>query len=346
MRRVSLVESIRARAGVAGKENVTAVIVLIALLLMVVGPPEQRESQRIQSAVAQISFIAGSHTRFALPTAIAFDNLGFLYVADEAREAISVFPPGARGDAAPIRFIAGSKTHLADPEGVSVASDGSIFVASYKSQSIEVFAPGANGNVEPRQTIRGRKTGLAGPNLLARDARGDLYVLDAGTSVRVFSRHADGDVRPLRTIAGPSTELSFGSGLTVGSNGSLFVCNYLVDPNRFSGDPTLIYITTFAPLADGNAKPIRTIRGTKTRLSHSAIAIDTSGSLYSLIDNESGIGRYSAIAEGDAAPSYVFRLPHSVVFPAGVLQMLVGPDGNLYLVDGDGSRIVIVHTAH
>jgi hypothetical protein len=190
-------------------------------------PPANVYSITVYAALASgnaapIATIQGSNTGLNVPTGIAVDAEGRLYVAN-AGGAITVYAPGANGNSTPIANIQGSSTGLDEPIGIAVDGSGKIYVSNFlscgndpASQSIEVFAAGATGNASPIATIQGASTGLDGAYGIAVDAAGRLYVanttlcpeMSSSTSlgsITVYAPGATGNVPPIARIAGISS---------------------------------------------------------------------------------------------------------------------------------------------
>jgi hypothetical protein len=174
--------------------------------------------------VAPIATIAGSNTGFFGPSGIAVDKAGRIYVANRGHFAagpnsITVYAPGANGNASPIATITGPNTKLGEPTGIAVDPDGTIFVTNFDSNSVNTFAPGANGDVPPIAVIQGSHTGLSGPTSIAVGFGHRLYVANdpvIGTiSVTVYPAGADGDVAPLATLTGSATALGSPNGIAL-----------------------------------------------------------------------------------------------------------------------------------
>ncbi len=98
--------------------------------------------------------IEGSATGLDHPTGLAFDSQGSLYVTNMGDSSITVYPPNARGNAAPSRRIGGPgspNSGLNQPFGITVDSAGRIFVT--QGNSFLVFDSSAAGNASPLQII-------------------------------------------------------------------------------------------------------------------------------------------------------------------------------------------------
>jgi hypothetical protein len=171
--------------------------------------------------VAPIATIAGSNTGLFGPGGIAVDKARRIYVANRGHlgagpNSITVYAPGANGNASPIATITGPNTKLGDPMGIAVDADGTIFVANWENR-VTTYAPGANGDVPPIAVIQGSHTGLFGPTSIALGFGHSLYVTNGfpteKISVTVYPAGADGDVAPLATLTGSATGLGFPFGI-------------------------------------------------------------------------------------------------------------------------------------
>jgi hypothetical protein len=174
--------------------------------------------------VAPIATIAGSNTGLFGPASIAVDEARRIYVANlvgGSASRITVYAPGANGNASPIATITGPNTKLREPTGIAVDPDGTIFVINendFNSGSVITYAPFANGDVPPIAVIQGSHTGLSRPTSIAVGFGHRLYVTNGGAfprSVTVYPAGADGDVAPLTTLTGSATGLGFPQGIAL-----------------------------------------------------------------------------------------------------------------------------------
>ncbi|GAC1404258.1 MAG: hypothetical protein NVSMB64_07200 [Candidatus Velthaea sp.] len=155
------------------------------------------------------------------------------------------------------------------------------------NDSIFVYAAGANGNVAPIKFIGGPRTGLAEPSSIALGFS-KMYVTNGGTdccvnSVTVYS--AFGNAAPVATLAGASTGLNHPIAIALDANRNIYVANF--DSGR---------IAVFAPNANGNATPMRTIYVGGAR----GIALSANGELY--VSSGEFIRVYAGGASGSPAP--------------------------------------------
>src|SRR5881396_2407078 len=199
-----------------------------------------------------------------------------LYVANEVfGSSITVYAPGASGNATPTATIAGDNTGLSFPFGVALDGAGNIYVTNSASSvggsnSITVYAAGASGNATPAATIAGGNTGLDFPTGIALDGTGNIYVGNSGGnitvdgSITVYAAGASGNATPTATIAGGNTGLSIPQGIALDGAGNIYVANIVSNS-----------ITIYAAGANGNATPAASIAGGNTGLSFPVgIALD------------------------------------------------------------------------
>src|SRR5262249_4097007 len=127
--------------------------------------------------------------------------------------------------------------------------------------AIWIYAADAFGNTPPLHKIAGSKTLLNGPSQLALDSNGTLYVVNED-SVTEDASGQFGNVAPVRRIAGSLTKLTYNNGraygIAVDSSGRVYVTTATGNLNGF--------VRIFAPNANGNVAPVRSISGSLTSL--------------------------------------------------------------------------------
>jgi len=146
------------------------------------------------------------------------------------------------------------------------------------------------------------------------------------SGVVVYAAGATGDVSPIRTITDRNTVLSNAAGIARDGAGNLYVTNPPLDPG--GGGSIVIY----APSANGNAGPTRTIAGDSTGLDHPVgIALDTAGSVY--VSNTYTVTVYAAGASGNVTP--VRTIPSA----SEVGGIALDRAGNLYISNREGIAV-------
>lgn len=293
--------------------------------------------------IAPFSPQTGSSTGWLAATfGIARDSSGNIYVANE-NAGVTIYPPGATGNATPTANICCSNWGIYNPTGLTLDSKGNIYVANAGSiagypDSITVYALGTNNSITQTATITGSATGLAYPTAITVDSSANIYVANAGSqiggvdSITVYPAGSNGNVSPSYTISGTNTGLVVPRGIALDSSVNIYVAN---DGMMIGVSDS---VTVYAPGSTGNAAPTSTITGSSTGLdSPEGIAIDSSGNIYvtndgSLYASADSITVYAPGSNGNAVPSAnLFALGLDI--PLGIV---VDSGGNLYVAN-DGS---------
>ncbi len=262
---------------------------------------------------------------------VAFDELGNLYATyfDPKTGAdcncVVVFAAAGCASLDPIRRIAGPATLLNNPETVAVDSAGYLYVlnafAPVLGRSIvTVYAPGANGDVAPVRTFT--VPAVDSKDIAIDSERRLLYITQSRSAgepgeIDVFSADATGDAVPVHIISGPHTALENINGIGLDRFGSLYVA-IAVTPTSPNGS-----ILQFAPNADGDASPLRSIQSADTKL-HSPfdVAVDLSGDIYVLNGGIPGsILVFAANAHGDALPIQTIEGPDTGLSTGGSIAV-------------------------
>lgn len=191
------------------------------------------------------------------------------------------------------------------PDGLAVDAAGRIYTEG--RGTISVFPPLSHGDAKPIGTIQSPQSGFVGTNQLRLDSASNMY-LAAGDKIFVFAAGRYGtNVRPLRVISGNRSGLNewFAQGIALGRDGTIYTTAYYA---VVSGNLPLLTgeVLVFAPGANGNVAPIRTIRGPATNLFNpGGIAVCSDGLLY--VANKRGtrnasIEVFSPYSSGNARP--------------------------------------------
>jgi sugar lactone lactonase YvrE len=245
------------------------------------------------------------------------DAQGNLYVSTrtqtQATTALLEYSPGANGTATPIRNIPSNNTTMMfAPDGLAISPTGQIIVGE-DSGAIATYSANANGDVAPEYFILGpfQISNPLSPVNAAQDvamsASGDLYVFNWNDSfntiapIDIFAADATGNVAPIGTIGGSLTGLSAGNigGIAIDSTGNVYISTSSANGG---------VIKVFAPTANGNVAPIRTISGSSTQLGTlGGIQLDAVGNIYVISTDEHGenptVLRFPASASGNVAPT-------------------------------------------
>jgi len=246
------------------------------------------------------------------PSALAVDTAGNLFVANPARNQISVYRPGRSTPSRTIYVVTG----LDEPEAIALDSAGNLYAANAYESTVTVYAPGQT------QVLRTITAGVVSPSALAFDAAGDLYVANS---------HGDGggsDPNGSVTVYAPGAsqpQLKISKGLYGGTYSLAFdrAQNlYVASGCPQNGEPIAVY-------APGKKVPSRTIG--RPGINPCAIALDSQGNLYAAIVGFPG--DVSVFAPGGSDPKY--QIAHGINYPDG---LALDAAGDLYVTNAYGGN--------
>lgn len=250
-----------------------------------------------------VKTIAGSNTRLHGTEGVAVGADGTIYAtnvatSDTEPNQVTVYAPGATGNATPIAIIVGSNTQLWAPAGIAMDGAGNIYVANSGNSLITIYAPGANGNVAPTATIGGSNTGFLTVHDVALDNAGNIYVTSAvgppgfTGKITVFAAGTTGNATPQATITGSHTGLRFPDGIVINSAGDIYVANAAADN-----------VLAYAAGATGDVAPIAMIGGSNTGIvTPGGVALDVEGRVY-VATNQNSIPIFREGTSGNVAPT-------------------------------------------
>jgi hypothetical protein len=290
--------------------------------------------------------IEGYRTDLRAPAAVAVGKSGKTYVLNAGSnscESITVYAPGAHGDAPPVAEITGDMTGLCGGQTagrIAISAGGTIYVSRPNADEVLAFAPGSDGNAAPAAILGGEvHAQLRSPSAVAvdlqgrvlvadtgvrvgtdsyvtRDAQGNLsnqyyYTAPVGPAVRLFSAAA-GDEAPLAAIEGSA------AGIAAAPNGDVLVLRADSQGNGAKQQPEI----NIWQLAGDGYSMIEQIVGTDTALANPiGVAEDVGGRIYALDDRCSGtaippvfeaaVVIFSPNSSGDAKPSAVIDGPRT-----------------------------------
>jgi hypothetical protein len=233
--------------------------------------------------VAPERVIAGPHTGIMMPLGLAMDRDDRLYVANAGtsvpgvRSQITVYNPGATGDASPIRILAGGleAEKAFWPHRLVLGRGDSLFLRS--GGFVAVFAPAATEASVPARLIFKNVPRPAGgaygtrwcPDRFALDPYDSMYVL-SGDTVSIYPPGYSGNEPAVRQIVGPRTGIHMAKDIALDDRGRLYVVGWDSVP-----------VKVFARGATGDVAPIRKIGGPRTRLRYPAtITLDRKRRVY------------------------------------------------------------------
>jgi DNA-binding beta-propeller fold protein YncE len=241
--------------------------------------------------------IGGLNTKIEFQCGLYIDPAnGDIYaVNNDTIDTLVIFSRQAVGDVKPDR-------ELHTPHGTfGIAVDEEkqeLFLTVQHDNAIVVYNKSAKGTEAPIRVLQGDDTGLADPHGMALDAkRGLLWVTNHGSSHSVREN-------PNRRRGG--------------SPGFPLDRDDAVPGSGKMGPPS---ITVYAKDAKGDARPLRTIQGPRTRMNWpTAISIDEDrNEIFVANDGGNSILVFDGTASGDAAPVRVIAGRASLVSnPTGV----------------------------
>jgi|SRR6185503_5875383 len=183
--------------------------------------------------------------KFDNPYGIAVDKAGNVFVADWERDMIKKISP----DGTVTAFAGSGEKGATDgkgaaatfflPEGLAFDPAGNLYVADCYNNMIRKISPDGVVSTLAGKTIKGAADGkgkaasFSHPGGLAADAKGNVYVADAGNN-KIRKITPDGVVTTLAGNGargaenGPAKKASFYRpfGVTIGKDGNLYVADY------------------------------------------------------------------------------------------------------------------------
>jgi hypothetical protein len=315
--------------------------------------------------VAPSATIVGADTGLNSVRATTLDADGDLYLANDGggptdQGSITVYSPGASGDAAPINTITSGFTGISFATGIAMDSRGKIYVikdpggSNLTGGSVLIFPVGSYATGAPASVIEGADTGLNFPQKVALDARGNISVLNSNNVnsdnvITVYPAGSAGDVTPDTTLNIRTGNLG-ASGIARGFDGKLYVADQGSINCNSNGQnclqTSLGAIDIYPVRANGNASPGSVIVGHNTNLSTpSEIDVSRRGNIFVAHEGPQkclygcfaqGDGRITVNAAGSAGnalPIATIQGPHTLLHFPGAIA--VDANENIYVVDGE-----------
>lgn len=216
-----------------------------------------------------------------------------------------------------------------------VAPPKTITVLNAKGTAVASFFADQPGNSAPYAVVTGNLTNLSGAIAVAADGQHNLYVATQ-LALLVFPQGSNGNVAPARTIAGTSAlaNTDVFAGIAVAPDGTIYAAAEL------SGGTTRSpKIEVFAPNANGNVAPVRTITGATTTMS-AVLSVALSSTQIAVADASQSALFFDTQASGDVAPQ------RSLKTGAGLaVQIGLGATGDLFAANWNFSTSSAVHWA-
>ncbi len=146
--------------------------------------------------------ISGSNTGLGNPDDIIVGFDGELYVTNGyggVINSVTVFAPGATGNATPTQDIVGTSTDFGNPDDLAVDASGNMYVtdsASSLGAAVLVWAAGSTGDVAPTSSLVGSNTTFSIPEGVAvagppAETGATVSTTDSSTSISLGSMTSD-----------------------------------------------------------------------------------------------------------------------------------------------------------
>jgi predicted membrane-bound mannosyltransferase/DNA-binding beta-propeller fold protein YncE len=281
--------------------------------------------------------------QFNFPRAVAVGPDGSVYVADSGNHRVQVFGPDGRfvrqwGTLC--KLFDGSQGCQGDgrgqfnePWGIAVGKDGSVYVSDTWNHRMQKFDSQGNfvkmwGLFESTGGELGKPNAFYGPRALTLGQDGNLYVMDTGNKrVQVFT--PDGEF-VTQYGGGGVVEGRFDEPVGLGQDaaGNWYVAdtwNHRIQ--KF--DKNFNYVAQWS--IDGWAS--------QSVVNKPFLAVDTKRNVIYVTDPENyRVLAFNADGSFRATFGQYGNDAQSFVLPTGIA---VGPNGQIYVADGDGQRIMI-----
>ena len=276
-----------------------------------------RASGSMSSAITSpLGQVTGPQTQIGYISSVELDPVRreFYVVNSDIEDRIVVFDYDANGDAKP-------KRRLYTPHqawGIALNSAEDVFaITAQQIDTIEFYRREATNLERPLRVITGPHTGMADPHGLRWDVKHHELIVANHGNYSVITPYSAYDV------ARTDTSLAVG------------------------GHFRLPSITVYAESAGYDARPLRTIQGSKTQLNwpmgidfdatHDEIAVANNG--------DSSVLIFRRTADGNVAPERIIRGPHTgIADPMGVA--IDTKNDELWVANyGDHTAVVFSRTA-
>lgn len=272
------------------------------------------EGALVQTTPSLESNVGGN---LMLPSQVAVDAQGNVYVADAALKEVLEYPAGSGGSSTPNSIGSG----LTAPTGVAVDGAGDVFIADSANAAVyEIPAIASLSAPEGQMTlVSGSISGKPlGDNLrLAADSLGDLYICDPanGRVVQIRNFNATGPIAQSETML--TAGFTAPSAVAVDSNNNL----YVIDGAKLF------------EMAGGFGTPVTLLDNLSGATD---IAVDPSGAVY--VTSAGGTMRIPYVG-GALASGSATSVATTVTSPTAVT---LDKFGNVYLTDGAAENVHVV----
>ena len=297
-----------ARSLFVARSSYSLCAVVAYLVLSLVSPMWAIAPSRFDGVATTLS--TGS-TTLSLPSAMAVDASGNVYIADTGNSQIVKVDP--QGNAS-VMTITGLSPALSFPTAIEVDGSGTLYVADSGNNRVVAVSSSGSGSVVSTGAVT-----LSSPQGVALDQAGTLFIADTGTN-RIVEVTAAG-AASVFAITGLSTALNTPTGLAVDVSGNLYIAD--------SVNSRVVKVA-----AGGTAGSALNITGLGTALDTPRdVAVDRLGNLYIADTNNDRIVTVTTAGAGSplGTGSVTFSLPKGVT---------VDVYGTIYIADTSDNRAV------
>lgn len=310
------------------KPWIAPIVIVCALLATALLPPPVAQESDVRPAPADIPPVRTIADPYPEFNGIAVDpENGLIGVTDPNRKSLLLYDrrQGATGTAAtvPMRQVIGPETYLGMISGMFLdATHHEVYAVNNDIEdTIVVMSYDAAGNAKPARVISvpHQSWGLA----FGRGGTQMAVSVEMSSAIVVYSREAKGVEAPIRVIRGPHTGLADPHGISWDDgHAEIAVANHgnfrgLVkntgggcapasgeDADVQGGQYQPPSIRVFSADASGDASPLRTIQGPRTKLDWPmGLGYDSAHAAFAVANNgDDSVLVFDRKAAGNAAP--------------------------------------------
>jgi sugar lactone lactonase YvrE len=261
-------------------------------------------------------------TGYTMPTGVAVDNTGAMYVADAVGNTVYKF---AAGSTASSSATASFGTGLSSPTGVAIDQSGNLYIADAGNNRVVYFVNNA-GTFGAQKTLSTGSYTLSSPGGLAVDGFGNLYIADTGNSrVLMLTSPSAGAVG---TVSSVGSGFTSPYGIAVDKLNNVYVADK--GANAVFEVPGGYALTSSTTANVGSGVQITVGSGFS---SPTGVAVDASGTVYVADGGNSKVWKVPFTAGAFGAPTALFsQSSGGLAKPFGITSDLTG---DLYFTDTD-----------